>query len=105
MRNNVVQLHTKRYEPVIARMSFKRETPEPIEQRDEGKVRHPRAMLRKRILAIFLIVVSGALMSVCVYYQSAYQRSASELSWFWVGEVIVGVLVISGIVRVLRKGP
>ena len=98
-------MRTKRYEPVVARMSLKRETPEPIEQHDEGNVRRPRVTLRKQILAIFVIVLSTVIMAVCVYFQSAYRRNASELTPFWVGEVMVGILLVVAIVDVLRKRP
>ena len=52
---------TKSYGQVSKSMSLKRETPEPIEQRDTGNVRHPHsrsAILRKRILAFFLLMRS-----------------------------------------------
>ena len=89
-------------------MSLKRETPEPIEQRDAGNVGHPRSsstILRKRIMGVFVIVLTALMLAAYVYYRCAYQRSAGDWRWFWVGEVIVGVLVVVGIVRVLRKTP
>ena len=89
-------------------MSLKRETPEPIEQRDAGNVGHPRlrsAILRKRILAIFLVVLCALMLTMYVYYRSAYLRSAGDWRWFWVGEVIVAVWLVFGMVQVLRKGP
>jgi hypothetical protein len=103
-----MQSHTKRCEPVIARMSFKRETPEPIEQRDAGNIRHPRsssAILRKRIMGVFVIVLTALMLTAYVYYRSTYQRNADDWTWFWVGEVIVGVWLVFGIVQVLRKTP
>jgi FtsH-binding integral membrane protein len=103
-----MQVRTKRYEPVIARMSLKREIPEPIAQREDRNVRHPqsrRAILRKRILAVFLLVLCALILTMCVYYRSAYLRSAGDWSSFWVGEVIVGVWFVCGIVYVFRKIP
>jgi hypothetical protein len=82
-------------------------TPEPIEQRDAGSVRHPRsssAILRKRILGVFLLVLC-ALMSTVYFYSRSTYLGSTDWPWFWVGEVIVGVLVVVGIVQVLRKGP
>jgi hypothetical protein len=80
--------------------------PEPIEQRDAGNVRHPRsssAILRKRILEVFLLVLSTLLLTAYVYHRSTY-LGRTDWAWFWVGEVIVGILVVVGIVQVLRKG-
>jgi hypothetical protein len=89
-------------------MSLKRETPEHIEQRDAGNVEHPRlrsAILRKRILSVFLVFLCALMLTMYVYYRSAYLRSAGEWRWFWVGEAVVGVWLVFGIVQVLRKGP
>jgi hypothetical protein len=89
-------------------MSLKRETSEPIEQRNAGNVRDSRshsAILRKRILAVFFVVLCALMLTMYVYYRSAYLRSAGDWRWFWVGEGIVGVWLVFGIVQVLRKGP
>ena len=101
------RLRAKSYEQVSEWMSLKRETPEPIEQRDAGNVGPPRSsstILRKRILAVFVIVLTALMLTAYVYYRSAYQRSAGDWRWFWAGEVIVGVLVVVGIVQALRNG-
>jgi hypothetical protein len=88
-------------------MSLKRETPEPIEQRDAGNVGLPRlrsAIFRKRILAVFLHFLCALMLTTYVYYRSAYLRSAGDWRWFWVGEAIVGVWIVFAVVQVLRKG-
>jgi hypothetical protein len=93
---------------VIARMSLKRETPEPIEHRDAGNVRHPHsrgAILRKRILAVFLAVLCALMLTMYFYYRSAYLRSAGDWRWFWVGEVFIGVWLVFAVVQVFRKRP
>ena len=102
-----MQVHTRRCEPVIAGMSLKRETEEPIEQRDAENVRrsHSRsAVLRKRIFGFFLLVLSALTLGMYVYYRSTYLGS-TDWRWFWVGEVIVGCLLVSVIVQLLRKKP
>jgi hypothetical protein len=79
-----------------------------MEQRDAENVGHPRsrsAILRKRILAVFLVFLSALMLTMYVYYRSAYLRSAGDWRWFWVGEVIVGVWLVFGVVQVLREGP
>jgi hypothetical protein len=89
-------------------MSLKRETPEPIAQRDAGNVGDPRlrtAILRKRILALFLIVLCALMLTTYFYRRSAYLRSAGDWHLFWVGEVFIGVWVVVAVVQVLRKGP
>jgi hypothetical protein len=103
-----MQLHTKRYELVIARMSLKRETPEPIEKRDAGSIKHPHlssVILRKRIVAAFALVLTALMLTIYVYHRSAYLRSTGDWRWFWVGEVVIGVWLVFAVVQVLRKGP
>ena len=83
-------------------------TPEPIEQSDARNVSHSdsrSAILRKRILAVFLLVLCALMLTMRDYYRSAYLRGAGDWRWFWVGEVIVGVWLVVGIVHVLRKKP
>ena len=66
-------------------MNLKRDRPEPIEQRDAGNVRCPSsrsAILRKRILAAFALVLM-----VLVFAIHTYHRSAGDWRWFWVGEI------------------
>src|SRR5882724_3819249 len=101
-----MQLRTKSYGQVSERMSVKRETPEPIEQRDDENVRHPHsrsAVLRKRILAFFIIVICALMSTIYNYHRSAYLRSAGDWRLFWVGEVFTGVWVVFAIVQVFRK--
>jgi hypothetical protein len=89
-------------------MSFKRKIPEPIEQRDAGNVRHPRSsstVLRKRITGVFIVVLTALIFAAYVYYRSTYLRRNNDWTWFWVGEVIVGVFLVFGIVQVLRDTP
>jgi hypothetical protein len=103
-----MQLRTKRYEPVLEWMSFKRETPEPIEQRDAGNVRRPHlrgVILRKRILAAFALVLLALMNTMYLYHRSAYLRNNRDWRWFWVGEVFTGVWLVFAVVQVLRKGP
>jgi hypothetical protein len=89
-------------------MSLERETPEPIEQRGAGKVKHPLLssdILQKRIMAAFALVATALMLTIYVYYRSAYLRSAGDWRLFWVGEVIVGVWLVFAVVQVLRNGP
>ncbi len=99
-------MRTRRYEPLIERMSHKRETPAPIGQRDAGNVSCPRsAILRKRILAVFLAVLCALMLTMYFYSRSAYLRSAGDWRWFWVCEVVIGIWLVFAAVQVLRKGP
>ena len=89
-------------------MNLKRETPEPIEQRDAGNVKHPHlssAILRKRVTAAIVLALITLTLAMSVYYQTAFLRRAGDWRWFWVGEAIVGAQLAYGIVQVLRKGP
>jgi len=87
-------------------MSVKQATREPIEQPDAGNVRDPhsrRAILRKRILSVFLLVLC-ALMSTAYFYSRSTYLGSTDWPWFWVGEVIVGGLLVFAVVRAFRKG-
>jgi hypothetical protein len=89
-------------------MSLKRETPEPIEHRDAATARHPhsrRAILRKRILAAFALVLLALMNTMYLYHRSRYLRSNGDWRWFWVGEVFTGVWLVFAVVQVLRRGP
>src|SRR5580765_5062175 len=63
-----------------------RRQPEPIGQRDAGNVTqpHPRSklVLRKRILAFFLIALCALMSTTYVYHRSAYLGSSGD--WHWV---------------------
>jgi hypothetical protein len=101
-------LHTKRYEPVIERMSLKHETTEPIEQCDTEDVRNPRlhsAILRRRIKGIVGIVLIALVYAIYIYYRSTYLRNSGAWSWFWVGEAFVGVWLVFAVTQVLKKKP
>lgn len=70
-------------------------------------VKHPRlrsAILRKRITAVFALVLCTLVLTMYVYSRSTYLGS-TDWRWFWVGEVIVGVVFVYGIVQVLTKTP
>lgn len=87
--------------------SPRRETPEPIEQPDDGSARPPRlrrAILRKRVTAAIVLALITLTLAMSVYYQTAFLRRAGDWRWFWVGEAIVGAQLAYGIVQVLRKG-
>ena len=43
------------------------------------------------------------MLTMYVYYRSAYLRSAGDWRWFWVGEVIVAVWLVFGMVQALRR--
>jgi hypothetical protein len=93
---------------VSERMSVKRETPEPIGQRDAENVGHPRLrspILRKRILAFFIIVLTALMLTIYAYYRTAYERSAGDWRGFWVYTVLLGGWLVFVVVQVLRKGP
>jgi hypothetical protein len=88
-------------------MSLKREAPEPTGQRDARNVGHPRlrsAIFRKRILAAFALVLM-ALTSTIYAYCRCTHLGRTDWRPFWFYEMIIGVWLVFGIVRVLRKGP
>jgi hypothetical protein len=88
-------------------MSLKRETSGAMEQRDDGNVRHPHsrsAILRRRIMGAFVLVLSVLVLTMYAYYRSTYLGSTDWLV-FWGYELIIGVVFIIGVVRVLRKTP
>jgi hypothetical protein len=89
-------------------VSLKRETPESIEQREAGNVKHPRltsAVLRKRIMAAFALVLIALMLTAYIYHRSAYLRNASDWRLFWIGEVFIAGWLVFCVVQVLRKGP
>lgn len=100
-----MQLHTQCQ--VSEWMSLKRETPEPIEQRDDRNIRHPHsrsAILRKRIMSAFALVLMALMLTIYAYYRSTYLGSTDWRSlWFY--EVIIGVWLVFAVVYVIRKGP
>ena len=72
-----------------------------------GKIRHTRlrsAVLRKRVMSAFALVLMALMLTIYAYYRSTYLGSTDWRS-FWFYEVIIGVLLVFGIVQVLRKGP
>ena len=83
-------------------------TPDPIEQRDAGNAGHPRsssANLQKRIMRVFVLVLS--LLGLTMY---AYVRSTflGETDWrvFWGYEAVIPVSLVFGIVvQALKKRP
>ncbi len=88
-------------------MILKQETPEPIGQREVGNVRRPSssgAILRKRVVAVFVIVTSWLISSVATYYKCRYP---GNIDWrgFAGYETIIGVFVIFSIVQVVRQAP
>ena len=89
-------------------MSAKRETQEPIEQRDAGNVRQPHArtaISRRRIMATLALVLLALMNTLYLYHRSAYLRNSSDWRLFWIGEVFTGVWLVFGVVQILRKGP
>jgi hypothetical protein len=89
-------------------MSLKQETPGPTEPRDDGNIRHSHsrsAILRKRIMAAFTLVLIALMLTIYAYYRTTYERSAGDWRGFWVYTVIAGVWLVFAVVQVLRKGP
>ena len=85
-----------------------RHTLEPLEQRDAGIDAHPHSrsvIVRKYIVAAFVLVLSALMLTAYFYYRSAYLRRAGNWSLFWIGEVIIGVWLVFAVVHILRKGP
>ena len=72
---------------------------------DAGRSAPPAAILRKRIIGVFIIVLTALMLAAYVYCRSGYLRRGNDWTWFWVGEAIVGVLLVLAVVQVLRKGP
>jgi hypothetical protein len=89
-------------------MSLTPEAPEPIEQREDGNTSAPRsrsAIVRKRIMAAFILVLFALMNTIYLYERSAYLRSHGDWSWFWIGEAFIGIWLVYGVVQLLRKGP
>lgn len=87
-------------------MSLRHDTPAPIEQCDAENVSSPRlrsAILRKRIKAIFGIVLMALVYSIYFFYRSAYLRNAGDWSLFWIGEVFVGAYIVYAVTQVFKK--
>ena len=63
------------------------------------------AIVRKRIVAICILVLIALFNTAYIYHRSAYLRNAGDWRWFWVGEVLTGGWLVFSVVHVLRKGP
>jgi hypothetical protein len=101
-----MQMRARRNELASSRMSLKLGAPEPIEQRDAGNVRDPHsrsAILRKRVFAVFVLVLCALMLTMYFYCRSAYLGSAWDWRRFWVAEVFIGVWLVFAVAQVLRK--
>ncbi len=88
-------------------MSFKRETLEVIERRDDENVRRSdsrKALLRKRTMAALALLLVVLAFTAHNYHRSMDLLGTVDWRWFLVGELPVAFLLVAAIVRVLRKG-
>jgi len=86
-------------------MSIQRETTESIEQYDAENVGHPahaNANLRKRVVAVFVIVTTWLMSTVITYYKCTYPGNTDWLGFLGY-ETIIGAFVVVCIVQVFRK--
>ena len=92
------------YDPASERMNRRRETQDPIEHSDAENVEHsaPASNLRKRAVAVFVIVTSWLMSSVATYYKCTYPGN-TDWRCFAGYETIIGVFVIFCIVQVVRQ--
>jgi hypothetical protein len=90
-------------------MSPKLETPEPIEQGDAaslGDTLSPSVILRKRVTAVFILVLAAVMLTICCFYQTKLvENGSTRRSWFLETVAVIGIWVVFGIVQVLRKTP
>lgn len=88
-------------------MKRKGEVPEPVEQCKTGNVRNARlsgTALRRRIVGVFVIVFSILILTAYNYFHSRHLGKI-YWGWFWGREVTLGVVLVFGIVKSLRKAP
>jgi hypothetical protein len=51
------------------------------------------------------VLVLGALILTMLYYSQSTYRGRTDWGWFWVGEAIVGVWLVSRVMQVLTTTP
>ena len=87
-------------------MSLQRETSGRIEQSDNGTLNDfgsSGASLRKRIMAVFIMIGIGLLLTMYAYHRSTYLGS-TDWRLFSIYELVIGGYVVFTIVQILRKG-
>ena len=81
--------------------------PEITGECSDGNRRYPRlrsSVMRKRVMAVFGVVLVDALIIICFFYQAKLVESRSfRIWWFWSGTVFVNVWLILAIVHALGK--
>ncbi len=88
----------------------KQDTPEPIDERGAGNTKYPRldkSVLRKRITAVSLLVLTAVMLTICCFYQAKLVENGGAGIWpgFWVMIVFIGIWLVFRIVQVLRNTP
>ncbi len=91
-------------------MIAKQDAPEPIDECDARNTKDPRlhkSALRKRMMAVFVLVLGAVMLTVCCLYQAKLVENGSRGIWsgFWVITAFIGVWLVFRIVQVLRKKP
>jgi hypothetical protein len=85
-------------------MTLKRETVEPTEPPDAGNGNQPHSSsgnLRRRIIAVFGLVLGALMFALYEYDQSTYLGS-TNWRWFWIKTVSIWIWFVFGIVQVIR---
>ena len=85
----------------------KRQSPQLIEDRDDGNVRRPdshNAIVRKRTIAALALLLVVLVFTLHNYHRSMDLQCTVDWRWFWVGELPTALLLVAVNVRVLRKG-
>ena len=61
-----------------------------------------RSMGKRKAFAVFLLIFGAVMLTIVNFYQAKLLRSGGTM-WFLGATIIIGVWLIAGMVRVLRK--
>ena len=87
----------------------KRKAPEAIEERGTGSTRYvrpsSRAMGKRKVIEVLSLVLIALILAIYFFYEGRWVVGTSIWYGFWAFTIFIGLWLIVGVVRVLRKGP
>ena len=91
-------------------MIAKQDTPEPVDGRGTANTKDPlldKSLLRKRAMAIFVLVLGAVILTMCCFYQAKLVENGGRGIWsgFWVATIFISLWLVFRIVQIFRKTP
>ena len=85
----------------------KRDTPEAIEERGTGSTKYARLSSRakgkRKIIEVLALVLIALMLPIYAFYHAKLVLGTPIWGGFWAFTILIGVWLIVGVVRVLRK--